>query len=98
MSDTRATIARDARRWGWTALCLYACMGVALEAAHALKLPVYLDDPLAQFLLRLGHAHGVGLAQDFVRGFVAEPLRLDIGQPRHGSFDRTHPDQLVRGC
>lgn len=50
------------RRFGWAALFCYALLGVALEAAHAWKAPAYLDDPLVQMLLRLAHAHGVGLS------------------------------------
>lgn len=50
------------RRAGWTSLCFWALFGVALEVAHGWKLSDYLDDPLAQKLLTLAHAHGVGLA------------------------------------
>lgn len=51
-----------ARRFGWTSLTLWAALGFALEAAHGFKLEAYLGDELARMLLRLGHAHGVGLA------------------------------------
>ncbi|MCZ7687492.1 MAG: hypothetical protein M5U28_55625 [Sandaracinaceae bacterium] len=47
-----------AARFGWTSLALWACAGVALEAAHGFKLAAYLDDELARMLLRLAHAHG----------------------------------------
>lgn len=50
------------RRVGWTSLFAWACVGLALEAAHGLKLASYLDDALTRELCTLGHAHGVGLA------------------------------------
>lgn len=53
---------RAARRFGWVSLAAWASIGVALEAAHAFKVAAYLDDDLARMLLRLAHAHGVGLA------------------------------------
>ncbi len=53
---------RRARRFGWTSLFAWASFGLALEAANGFKLGPYLDDELARMLLRLGHAHGVGLA------------------------------------
>lgn len=53
---------RTIRRFGWSALLLWALLGFALEAAHGLKLGLYLDDELTRLLLRLAHAHGVGLA------------------------------------
>jgi len=55
-------IEKSARRFGWTALFAYALIGTALEAAHGFKLAAYLDDELARMLLRLAHAHGVGLS------------------------------------
>jgi hypothetical protein len=54
--------ARRCRRFGWTALALWALFGLAIEAAHGFKLAVYLDDDLRHTLLRLAHAHGVILA------------------------------------
>lgn len=53
---------RAARRFGWVSLAAWASIGVALEAGHAFKIPAYLDDELARSLLRLAHAHGVGLS------------------------------------
>lgn len=50
------------RRVGWTSLVAWACVGLALEGAHGLKLSSYLDDALTRELCTLGHAHGVGLA------------------------------------
>jgi hypothetical protein len=55
-------IARRAARFGWTWLTLAACAGLALEAAHGFKVSAYLDDDLTRLLLRLAHAHGVGLS------------------------------------
>lgn len=57
----RTVMSSDAR-FGWTALLVWACLGVALETAHAFKLASYLDDALTRLLLTLAHAHGVGLA------------------------------------
>jgi hypothetical protein len=55
--------ARDlAARFGWTSLSLWACAGLALEAMHGFKVALYLDDELTRTLLRLSHAHGVGLS------------------------------------
>lgn len=51
-----------ARRIGWTSLLAWACVGLALEAAHGFKLSTYLDDALTRELCTLAHAHGVGLA------------------------------------
>ena len=50
------------RRVGWTSLFAWACVGLALESAHGLKLASYLDDALTRELCTLAHAHGVGLA------------------------------------
>lgn len=59
-SDDRG--ARTARTLGWSGLCAWAAIGLGLEAAHGLKLSVYLDDELTRLLLTLAHAHGVGLS------------------------------------
>lgn len=53
---------RACRRFGWTALSAWALFGLALESMHGWKVGAYLDDALARELLRLAHAHGVGLA------------------------------------
>lgn len=53
---------RRALRFGWTSLLAWAAFGLALEGAHGFKLSTYLDDELGRMLLRLAHAHGVGLA------------------------------------
>lgn len=61
MSELEAEQAR-ARRFGFGSLLVWASLGFALEAAHALKLSAYLDHPLRRELLLWAHAHGVGLA------------------------------------
>lgn len=49
-------------RFGWVSLCIWSLLGVSLEAAHAFKWATLFDDELARLLVRLAHAHGVGLA------------------------------------
>lgn len=53
---------KRALRFGWTSLSMWAALGLVLEAGQGYKLAGYVDDDLAQRLLRLGHAHGVLLA------------------------------------
>lgn len=53
---------RRSSRFGWTWLLAWALAGTVLEVAHGFKLGLYLDDETARHLLRLGHAHGVGLS------------------------------------
>ena len=66
------------RRFGWTWLLLWAIGGTALEVAHGFKLSGYLDDEVARMLLRLGHAHGVGLSiVVLVHGVAGAPLFAD---------------------
>ena len=64
MTDTTPTALETSRalRFGWTSLAVWASLGLLLEAAHGFKLGPYVDDELAQRLLRLGHAHGTLLA------------------------------------
>jgi hypothetical protein len=62
MTDEQQLEQTRARRFGWANLLVWATLGFVLEAAHGLKLPLYVDDELARMLLRLGHAHGVGLS------------------------------------
>lgn len=50
------------RTLGWSGLAAWAAVGLALEAAHGLKLAAYLDDELTRLLLTLAHAHGVALS------------------------------------
>lgn len=61
-TEAQSTEAQRARRFGWWSLLLWALLGLCLEAAHGFKLSAYLDDELTRMLLRLGHAHGVGLS------------------------------------
>jgi hypothetical protein len=51
-------------RVGWSALLLFATLGVLLELLHAFKAPWYLGvaGESRRLLWTLGHAHGVGLA------------------------------------
>lgn len=72
-----------AARFGWTSLALWAMAGVALEAAHALKLAEYLDDELARMLLRLAHAHGVGLSLVVIVFGAAAAPRMSASLARH---------------
>lgn len=60
MSDPRTD--RTARSLGWLGLAGWAATGLALEAAHGLKLAAYLDDALTRLLWTLAHAHGVALS------------------------------------
>jgi len=63
-----------ARRFGWTSLLCWTCAGLLLEAAHGWKVSAVLDDELTRTLLRLGHAHGVGLSLlAIVHGELAIP-------------------------
>lgn len=73
----------NAARFGWTSLALWACAGVALEAAHAFKVAGYLDDELARMLLRLAHAHGVGLSIVVIVFGAAAAPRLEARLARH---------------
>lgn len=62
MTPEQALEQARAQRFGWTSLLVWAVLGAALEAAHGFKLATYLQDDLTRMLLRLGHAHGVGLS------------------------------------
>jgi len=67
MSERRDTSAPDYAlrhvRVGWTALFLFAALGLALEALHAFKAPWYLGvaGESRRLLFTLAHAHGVAL-------------------------------------
>jgi hypothetical protein len=76
-------VSRRAARIGWSALTLYACAGIALEAAHGWKLAAYLDDALARELLRLAHAHGVGLSLVVILFGVSAAPRLSPALGAH---------------
>lgn len=49
-------------RLGWTALAVFAALGLGLEALHLIKAPDYLEVRLRRELWVLAHAHGVLLA------------------------------------
>jgi hypothetical protein len=51
-------------RVGWSALLLFASLGLALELLHAFKVPWYLGvaSETRRLLWTLAHAHGVALA------------------------------------
>ena len=51
-------------RFGWWSLGVFTLLGLGLDAAHALKMPFYLDagHETTRLLLRLAHSHGTGLA------------------------------------
>jgi hypothetical protein len=51
-----------ARRFGWTSLFVWAAFGLFLEGAQGFRLAPFTMDELARTLVRLGHAHGVGLS------------------------------------
>jgi hypothetical protein len=75
-----------ARHFGFVSLALWSSLGFALEGAHALKLSAYLDHPLRRELLRLSHAHGVGLAL-VVLTYAAHVVDAKL-VPRHGQLLR----------
>lgn len=49
-------------RWGYGLLVLFMVGGLMLEALHAIKLGLYLDQSLRRELWTLAHAHGALLA------------------------------------
>lgn len=49
-------------RLGWTSLAIWSLAGLLLETAHGLKWPPLFISELTHLLLRLAHAHGVGLS------------------------------------
>jgi hypothetical protein len=50
------------RRFGWTSLFVWATAGLVIEALQGFRVERYVNDDLGRTLLRLGHAHGVGLS------------------------------------
>ncbi len=63
---------RRSLRFGFVSLLVWAMFGFALEIVHGLKLAL-LDDPFAFSMLRLAHAHGVGLALVVLVARLARP-------------------------
>jgi hypothetical protein len=82
--------ATRARALGWTGLAAWAGLGLALEAAHGLKLTGYLDDELTRLLLTLAHAHGTLLS-------IVLVLFAGHGAPLLAPSDRTTSPLLVAG-
>jgi hypothetical protein len=81
------------RRLSATGLCLLAIslpLGLTLEALHAWKVPVYLDNALRRELWTLAHAHGnlLGLLC-LVMALLGPRLRLGDRQHRFASLTAT---------
>ena len=55
-------IARSCIRFGWTALAVFAVLGLALETLHLFKVAPYMEVSIRRELWTLAHAHGVLLA------------------------------------
>lgn len=53
---------RTSVRFGWTALAVFALLGLGLEALHLVKAPAYMEVRIRRELWILAHAHGVLLA------------------------------------
>ncbi len=64
MSDARETsadsVARRHLRFGWTAVLVFAVLGLTLETLHGLKVRAYLDvgNETRRLMWTLAHAHG----------------------------------------
>jgi len=52
---------RHLARVGWTSLAFWSSGGLLLEMAHAFKWAPFFSSELTHWLLRLAHAHGIGL-------------------------------------
>jgi hypothetical protein len=67
-------------RFGWTSLLVWTFAGLLLEAAHGFKWAPFFASELTRLLLRLAHAHGVGLS--LVTLLLSQvPERLFVGVP-----------------
>ncbi len=51
-----------ARRFGWASLLVWVTAGLGIEGAQGFRVAGYVGDELTRTLLRLAHAHGVGLS------------------------------------
>lgn len=60
MNESR--VLQSSVRFGWSALALFALLGLGLESLHLIKAPAYLEVRLRRELWVLAHAHGVLLA------------------------------------
>ncbi len=77
-SPDQARLRRRHLSIGWWSLLCFALLGIALEALHAWKVDAYLHPAheTRRLLLRLAHAHGIGLALLHVAfAFTASTLR-----------------------
>jgi hypothetical protein len=77
-SPDQARLRRRHLSIGWWSLLCFALLGIALEALHAWKVDAYLHPAheTRRLLLRLAHAHGIGLALLHVAfAFTAATLR-----------------------
>lgn len=87
--SSSAPLVRRHLVFGWTALLVFALLGIVLEAMHGFKAGWYLDvgHETRRLLLTLAHAHGVllallNLALAFAFREVASPSRaLGIASP-----------------
>ncbi|NOT33224.1 MAG: hypothetical protein HOP12_03540 [Candidatus Eisenbacteria bacterium] len=74
------------RRFGWTSLFAWMCLGLVLELAHGFKLGGYLLDPLRREFLTLAHFHGALLSVlNLVYVRWAEAPSLGATQRLHAS-------------
>jgi hypothetical protein len=62
MTPKEEGLALRHRRFGWTALTIWLCAGIALEVFHGWKLGGYLLDPLRREFWTLAHFHGALLS------------------------------------
>jgi len=77
-APTAAQLRRRHLSMGWLSLLCFALLGIALEALHAWKVDAYLHPAheTRRLLLRLAHAHGLGLAMLHIAyAFTASSLR-----------------------
>ncbi len=76
MTD-RPAYSRACVRFGWTALAVFALLGLGLETLHLVKAPAYMEVKIRRELWTLAHAHGVLLALvTIVFGLYAHRLQL----------------------
>ena len=80
--------------FGWTALLLFAVMGLTLEALHAFKLSGYLDadNSTRRLMWTLAHAHGSLL------GLVNVAFSLTLSRVAMSSAATTAASAALRGA
>lgn len=76
MAGTRWSLVR----FGWTSLFVWTLGGLLLEVAHGFKWAPFFASELTRLLLRLAHAHGVGLSLVILL-LSHVPERLFLGAP-----------------